>query len=384
LLRNHLRCGYVVGVGLVPLLGLSLLVFDVVQIYKMGLNPWAALGIHPSSDAVMRALVEAIILALIPPMLIAPWVVRSRGSKRLTRLLRARPNVWTYCYLVLCGFAGYGVIFADGLQVLSGDGLVAGIWQPAYLSVYLLTQRALPSLLLGGAATVISVLGASNRFLGIPGRLSLDEYRSRLELAALPSDYAPVHGREKLNFNSGGMCPLLIGVERTWLEQIREYQASVPGSRAARAYLDERWRVCKELLQTFGVAESAGRQIRFTPGTGRALEIAIRELELAPFVLLSPYEHPTETTVVRESFEFMQMREDLSFFEKHWQEQAEWLAVAVVDVVEKNIERRVVFVVSEVAWSTGLEIPIHDLRKRIEQELRESNVVVDRWPLIII
>lgn len=356
--------------ALFPLIGLLAVLWDIAAVMRLGRNPIAAASIPPGLSVLLRSALVALVLAIVPPVLIAPWVARSRGARRITRLLRHRSRTWAYAYVALCCLTGWSVVFAVGLETVTGDSLRNGVLIPEYRSKFLLIQGALPTFSIAVISLALSLLGASNRFLGIPGTVSWQEYLARLELLALSEDYAPIHGRKELNLNAGGLAPLLTGVQAQWQRLMLGYQLSVPGSKSSVAYLEDRWLDCKLQLSKFGIRESPGRQVRLTACTGRALELAFQELASAPHIILSPYEHPTELAVAQDVFDFTVLKEEADFFERQWEEQRDWIALRIVEVVEKLKDRRPVIVVSEVSWSTGYVIPVADLQQKINEEVR--------------
>lgn len=107
----------------------------------------------------------------------------------------------------------------------------------------------------------------------------------------------PVYGRDKLNFNAGGISPEIKGINDKIAAYLKRYQLMVPGSRTSKNYLKKLFIECSELV--FGLLGIDAKKFRFElyTGTSRAIEVAISRASKPTVVILSPHEHFSEAEV---------------------------------------------------------------------------------------
>jgi selenocysteine lyase/cysteine desulfurase len=301
-------------------------------------------------------------LAIFLPILLAPIVALSRGQHILTSSLRVRGTAWSVLSVLLAVLAGYALVVAEAVTRLAGVEIVINgtpRTEPAFMSFYVWMQRFLPGMLLTVLALASAAFKTITSVFNVQKIPSLEDYLGRLEYQALPGSFAPVHGRRKLNFNAGGLSPMLKGVQHALLDQVSVYQSFVPGTGEARKYLEDCWSECKNLLRSVGIVSSAGRQVRLFSGTSRAMERGLVEVSHDLEVILSPYEHRSEYIVAEASHRIRAVPHESGFLELPWPEQKNRLFDGLRAASGGSGD--FVFILSEVCWATGLRIPIEEV-----------------------
>lgn len=387
--KLHLRAGYVLALALAPFILFSALALDIYRLSSHGADPRAALTLDFQWKWVISGFFVSLTLVVLVPILLAPWVAHSRGRRSLTAALRIQNKYWTISYIVLSLLAGYCVIYAHNLEILSGPRFVhtgnAGDLRLDMASVYLLIQKNLPGILWAIVGLLSIGIGFSSVILQIPKPISIQEYLNRLKYQVLPSEFLPVHGQKLLNLNAGGLAPLLEGIDKSSRVQMKKYQSLVPGTAQARKHLEEQWDQCKILLKSFGVVQPAGKQVRLTASTSRALDIALLESPPDSWILFSPYEHPTEHIVAQlHKRKIDSITVDSGFYESTWEEQKTILVKEIMVRIKDRPRTHGVFIISEVCWATGLVIPIVELAEEIDKAIASSGFSTSRRPRLIV
>jgi len=378
----HLKVGYVVGTFFPPLFLSVLVGIDVIRLWMANSNPIVGLAGKYEWAWVANGVILIIFLLVVLPVAFAPWIAASTGRHRITRICRHRSGPSIVIYIILCVILGYCVVFSHNLELLAGDSYVEGRFKPAFNSIFLKIVEGFPIVIWHLFAALSVILEVISNVCRWRPQKSVDwsAHVSRLELSAMPSRFAPQHGRFQLNLDSGRIAPLLEGIHKEWAAMLLRYQKLVPGSCDAARHLKAAWFEVKGLLTYFGIKEQAGRQIRLAASTGRSLEIAFRELCQGSCILLSPYEHPTEHIVAQVDHRIKGMPVNSRFFDKPWAEQkkdiVQWVETQLNPKRPPKHYGSTAFVISEVCWCTGRHIQIEELINAIKDRIGKNLTVI--------
>jgi selenocysteine lyase/cysteine desulfurase len=379
ILAVHIRGGYVLALTCIPAVALVMVSLDLIRADRSGLDTGLALASWPEAAALFQVASSAFTFTVIIPILLTPLVALSRGRLAITRALRSRTRLWSILAVVLSSCASYSVIPLTELQKLSGYRIFPAavtLHEFAFRSYYLSVETRLPAFLLWLMPIAVTAIGLSTKIFGIPRQQTITDYIAFLENQALPTRFAPLHGRKKINFNAGGLAPLLVGVDRDWRSQLSAYQKSVPGSDIARKFLEECWSDCKDLLKPFGIVGSAGRQLRLFSGTSRALERALAEFPPDAEVLISPYEHHSEALVSTANRSVAYLKVSPDFLSLPWTRQREELLNGIAHHSAKVNTEQFILLLSEVCWATGFRVPVDQIVPEIRQACKKARPVI--------
>ena len=382
----HLKVGYIAGAILVPFFFLLLVGVDVIRMVRLGPAPHLVFAYNYNARWIIKGAALSAVLIAVMPVIFAPWKVSSRGTVSITRFLRHQSKACSLTYIVMCIILIYCVIFCHNLELLAGNAFVEKALRPAFSSFFLIVIWRLPPYLWPLLSVLFAFMGASKILVDWPGtrRIDFRAYHSRLELSAPSGQFAPWHGLNQSNFNLGRLAPVLKCVRKEWISILGEYQESVPGSHKATEYLENTWAEVKKLLGDFGIREEAGMQIRLVTSTSRALQIALNEVSPEACVLLSPFEHPTESIVARVGHEIQPMLVDSGFFYKSWDKQkaavVKWVQTQLTNKSASVEDESMVLIISEVCWATGRHILVHQLINEIKSGMEANQklaVIID-------
>jgi len=390
-LASHLRVGYVSGLIFADAVFAAVFAIDLLRLrYVNGVSVAAVLEITPSrlfGPTLGPSAKLLLFLTLILPLLIAAVRVGIGAGRFAPSFLGWRGRLVRYLHwfvaLLLC--LSYSTVSAG--QTLAGysfDGTRADYSFHSLYEMYLVTPV---SWLLSPVPTVIVILLSGLASL-LPSQFKvaswLEDYLTRVLLADLNSILHPVNGRHNANFNTAAGAPEIDYVRRKAEEHLERYRTLVPGSTESGYYLLQLSEQCRGLLQElFFRTIPITHRIEFYPGTSRALEIALTRIPGKKHIIMSPYEHPTEHSVVRwhaeqtgATPERLQITgEDFALqFGQHKNVVVEKLVSAL-----KRTTGPTVLIISEVCFSTGMTVPVKTIIEEVKNRAPKNNlhIIVD-------
>ncbi len=396
-----MRIGYVSGTFLadVPLLllafadayryrALDLALLPPVSSALRGELPVAAYGL---------AVNAFLLLTVAIPASLAYLRVRLHRPLRIPLILRTRGASVVAAHVLVALLIAGAVVVGAAAEGLSGPGSNGRLADSLFSSWLLATVDSTVVRL--GTIVTLAVHALVHIFLlfefegkQLAGGLGAQFARSAF-LADIQTSLRARHGRSYVNANAASLAPEMTLTASLSDRYVRAYQERVPGSPAARKYLETLLTESRaELHELFPDVIYSERGLYFFPGTTRAAEFALSSLS-AQVVVLSPYEHPS---VVRAATIFckqanvtlVQIACEPAFVLNPWDAQfAELknrfsqLKAQLTPPTEASAQtarrqnsrksdartavssqQRTVLVLSEVCWRTGCQLPIAEIR----------------------
>jgi selenocysteine lyase/cysteine desulfurase len=390
ILWRHVRIGYVSCLVLIDCLIAPLGLYDLWMYKRAGLSVKAALELAlttATSDQLLQSFALAILLGLLMPIflgVVLTLTARTRMRNWLTRQGRA----WSVLHIILTAVLSLSPILLDAMQRVAGYRLTnSGNTYDFKSSLNLIANIAGHPVAVLIALALVSV--ASFPLKALATRLIQSgetpsgavKYMQLTLLADLGRDYYPPVASDYSYFNAG-VSPQITFAARKSARFIEKYQAKLPGSIEAGAFLAAEAETCRQRLKVmlFGDAQEADWSIQFFPSTSRALEVALADFRIVDKIILSPYEHPSEIAVANWYSTLLDcnciaLRFHGGAFGALWDEQEK----ALVELISPLAGPGCVLVLSEVCYRTGMRIPIDKVQARLRQELGEKTprIVVD-------
>lgn len=387
LFKQHLRIGYVSGLLLVDCAAVVLIAIDVYRFLAMGLPLGAALGNTTSvisNQTSLDVMLTVLSFVVVMPLLIAVTRISVGTGTRWSGIIGVRKKSISYIHIALSALIACSLILIRSMQSVSGY-----TWSVDGLDYEFIPrlQPAVPFF----AINIVTVLLFSVTFgLGILGNIIaalvmegprrfylIKEYIARCLLADLGGDLYPVNGRHKLNFNCAAIAPEIRSIKEHTNRLVRDYQDHIPGSNASTDYLLEISKECKRLLKhlLFSSEQTEKYEIEFFPGTSRALEVALSRIGEQDQVILSPFEHPVETNVVKwfnfvSRSELREIRFEATDYSSHWQDQRQRFITQLLEALRGSRgATSSTLLLSQVCYATGMVIPVWDTIAEIRRQL---------------
>jgi selenocysteine lyase/cysteine desulfurase len=332
-------------------------------------------------------LVLAGLLIYVPPLISAyiNFVFRNVKIFRNTIGSYWRDRSFIFHWITSLAFALYIAISSE-LKVLSGfqatyvnsitTTLSSYEYSPFYHDV---VYKIAWSFLLGFIISVASFFGYRK------------ELKSELilwfRLANSSSDYFPKQKANLIFVNTASMAPTINWISTKEESYRHTYQKKVPTSDDAKHYLTSAAEESRGLLREYLFQENRERggefSVEFLPGTSRALEVGLTQIENLGTVVVSPYEHPSQNDVVEwfvatfnPSIKHEKLRMDYSVLHKSWHEQKARLIEQVRSAISAaDHSKKIAILISEVHYLTGMVIIVNEIIEDLRPNYRNSSLV---------
>lgn len=391
LLRVHLKIGYALIIVLFDLAIASILASDFVVFSRMGLSIKTALNILVSTlvfDTILDTLALALILFLLLPTVLAAIRIMFGGGRQLRSILGIQHGmiVGTHCAVAVVAVGSLPLL--RSMEALSGFARTQSGWEFDFTSV---ASRGVAYGRLALVAAISTI--AAYCLLPVIEYLLLKRktpdaisgYLANCKLADLDGRFFPVRRQVGLDFNATALAPEIRCSRHYVREMDRKYQKRIPGSPAAREYLQNRLKKCRLLVHSHLFPDEPDGQIgiEFFACTGRAIEVALLRAAPRHFVL-SPYEHPTVQQVCRwmeSNGTGKTWRRGLRIedYDLPWSTQLT-LSLDRFEKMVKNSQGPIALIISEVCYLTGSIIPVQEVVARCRKVVpspRILSVIVD-------
>jgi len=206
-------------------------------------------------------------------------------------------------------------------------------------------------------------------------------------LANSSSDYFPKQKANLIFVNTASMAPTINWISTKEESYRHTYQRKVPTSDDAKHYLTSAAEESRGLLREYLFHENRERggdfSIEFLPGTSRALEIGLTQIENLGTIVVSPYEHPSQNNVVEwfvatfnPSIKHEKLKVDYSVLQKSWNEQKMRLIEQINSAISTaDNSKRIAILISEVHYLTGMVIIVNEIIETLRRNYRKSNLV---------
>jgi len=379
--------------------GIVLLAADVVLLLAIAADVWNVTRLHLSyvalvvrDNLVSRFATDSLVnfaILLVAPVLLAlvvNFTIFRYGPGfvyRRTWTTKAKGLVLLFHALVvmMC------IIHIDGLHVLEmAGGLCGSLDAPVncFISPFVRFHQARWYGLVWIGVWFAGLIGKDTLYKGRELAKAFDLWR----VLGPAGEYQPSYGDEIVYVNSASMAPGIKAIGLSTQQYHDLYQRAVPTSDRARRILVENANRARALLANYLFGDDEKRKrlfnIEFFPGTSRALEAGMLRIGNVKQVILSPYEHPSQVDVARwlcdthgiNSFTHVSV-DFASFFERQWQEQVATVLQRIGDVMLPDGDGRVVLVLSEVHYLTGLRIDVAEIIKALRDVRNDLIVIID-------
>lgn len=242
-------------------------------------------------------------------------------------------------------------------------------------------------------AIIYFVLGSSLLSLAL-SLLSFFSYRRELKsefilwfrLSDFSSRYFPKQKANLIFVNTASMAPTIncISAEEEFYRHT--YQQKVPTSDEAKGYLMRAAVESRELLLEYLFQDTDRRShfsIEYLPGTSRALEVGLTQIENLGAIIVSPYEHPSQNDVVKwfvatfnPSIRHEKLRMDYSVLQATWNQQKSRLIKQISSITSTLTDgKKIAVLISEVHYMSGMVINVNELIQELRPNYRSSNLV---------
>ncbi len=387
------RIGSISGLLALDAIVLVLIVVDVVRFESTGRS---TTGIFRNifSMAPLETYVDAALVflaaVLVLPVTLALWRVTMGQDARVPKLFVRRNPVVDATHIVISVAFALSLHLAWKMEHLSGRNYLTVDMHAfeSYLEPVGIWVSNVAKVFIGSA--VLSALGLLVYRMK-EGKLPdwISRVRRAIELEYLRRDLSPAYTeRNALTFH-GGVSPRIRGVERQAQRVVRRYEQYGVGSRNAAAYLRRVGDECRRRIAELSLSEEDQRQARVEiySGTSRALEVALARAKPAGGILVSPYEHDSEIDTATwyadcHNLEIAKIEFNRDDYERPWGEQLEKVIARVIKYVD-DTNRLTTFILSDVCFATGLQIPVSEVVAGISAGCDERQLA-KRHPRVII
>jgi hypothetical protein len=307
--------------------------------------------------------------------------------------LTKRSHYLSITYVALAALFLASLPLGRALEISSGITFSIETRGYDFRSIYfLIGSDVLPPLVLALLSLAGSVCGWYVKTIA-DGKTTpqwLEQYLSTCYLADVGGDFHPDYTKHRNNFNTGAIAPVVKFADRTAKLLERNYRHNEAESIKSRDVLLEAWMNCQHALRNLlQVREDEHHvRIRLFHSTSRALEVVIRELATDNDIVVLPYEHPSEKCVAEwvartSNNTVRSLSYPHDFFTQPWENQCGQVVEAILDGISET-GRRPVIVASEVAYGTGLVIPVSDLRQKLLRACEQRQITKEKYPAWII
>lgn len=379
-LWRHLRIGYVSGLIVIDVVAVIIVFLDIRSYLSLNLSIAAAVteslrtGLSRSRGDVFGIFVA---FSLLLPIFIAIVRVKLGAGPRLPGPFGVRNRLIVFGHLTLTILMAYSVILVEAMQTISGLRITHATETFAFTSLVLTIISVPVSQILFWLLCLATLVAPVIFEITLRGEKTpqwFQDYLSRSFLTDLGGELYPVNGRHKLNFNAAAIAPSIRFIEEYSIRRMKEYQNSIPGSKASTVLLESILNEARELLRHLLLSpdDRPKYEIEFFPSTSRAMEVAL--LRSKPnAIILSPFEHPTEndTALWYSSLNGCTLHK-LNFtpsdYSKAWEMQED-LIIEQISSALSGFKGKCLFVISKVCYATGLVIPLANIRNRLSAKL---------------
>lgn len=328
----------------------------------------------------------ATLLIYVPPIISAlvNFLFRDIRTFRETIPSRYRNAFFIFHFVTSIALAFF-ISISHELQILSGfkaasDGsglisLSSYEYSPLYNKIFLvLTSVSVVTLV------VKFLFSGLNRWAGVR-----TEFKLWFRLSDTSSEYFPKQKANLIFVNTASMAPSINWINTREARYRHTYQKMVPTSDLAKRYLMIAAEESRGLLRQYLFQDRTNQSsfsIEFLPGTSRALEVGLTQIENLGTIIVSPYEHPSQDHVVKwfaasdRSIKHQKLNMEYSMLNKAWNEQKPWLIQEIKSVIHANDNtRKIAILISEVHYLTGLFINVSEIIDELRPNYRTSNLV---------
>jgi len=362
------------------------LVWDFKHFWNLGLRIGSARQLSAQYRITDWHILSIFLLAFSLPVLMTgvKYLLHNRINGRIYDTGRRTKFFVLTCHVLFFAALAYVYWLSPYMELLSGYKVVHREASFAYQSTFLpVVHRLLLPLnafiVISYALQILVRIRVSKRN---PDEV-LTDFKLWLRLADPEGLLYPVH-RGHLNFNSGAVSPEIRFVREYSRRIERRYHSNVAGSRDAARYLRQIAEECRTRLSSILTLNTSPHNysIEFFSGTSRAIEIALCKDNLPSTIILSPYEHPSELAVAswiasKHNVDVKHLQIPPQLHDKEWglQEDTFWkkLGSATADSGKDYV-----LMLSEVAYATGMLLPVKRILDRIRTELNgQIRCVID-------
>ena len=312
-------------------------------------------------------------LALVVPALLGMLLVGVPLGRLRSFVAYRRSISRAALFLVLCVGAGVLERICTGMQVVSGYRSGPGaVYDFNSLFLLVLQRGILRSFgLLGGLVSLAAGRIAVMMLIGDWGWVEAwSRYMVTATLSDLDGEFAPEHGRKRLNFQTDS-CSVIRYARTRFEGRLRAYARQIPGSLEARERMRDDWVGCERdldfLLSTDLDPEQ--RSLHLFETGSEALEAVLRDLPEPKCVWISPYSQPALRALLRRmeapGCVARGPNVDGSFYSEDWARQKSKLAASLTESLSSGTTN--IVLLSEVCHFTGRIIPVLELVEEIRK-----------------
>jgi selenocysteine lyase/cysteine desulfurase len=379
----------IVDAALLVLISIDLIRFKQTGHALSATFPLVRRSVTPAN--VLTAIAVTTTIVFLPSLIVAASILSSRTGPRAGTGIWKSTRYARVVHVATATFIGLAHFVLVGAQQLSGYAFTSQLeWNYRPFTEAVIVRP------------IVFVLGSWIVYVVVPlipwvTRVAFTEAKVRhwvknvgrlIDFCAPQSELFVGFSRIVANFNVAAIAPELDYIKRRTGELLLQYYREVPSGERATEYIREMSNECRELLNRlfFGshplVVEENEKLIEFYPSTGRALETALVRMKGVDVVVLSPYEHPTERRVVDWHClcrgEGTPRAEMLSFSKDQFDWPREKQLNFIVDEFCKYADSttgKVLLVISDVAYSTGREVPAREIVARVRTQVGSDRVL---------
>jgi selenocysteine lyase/cysteine desulfurase len=336
----------------------------------------------------LKTFLVAIVVIFIPPLLSAAINFFVRNVEKFRQ--KTVSSNWRDASFVFHGLTSIALALftsmSGDLEVLSGfNASYADYVVPHSLSSFQYSPFYMGLVYGVFGSGFLGLLLSLLSFFGYRKELKAD-FRMWFRLSDTSSEYFPKQKAKLIFVNTASMAPTINSIITQEELYRHTYQRKVPTSDDAKDYLMLAASESRNLLLEYlfqGTNRHGHFSIEFLPGTSRALEVGLTQIDNLGAIIVSPYEHPSQNDVVKwfvsafnPSIAHHELEIDYTILKASWDQQKSRLIEQIQSVIAAcDARKKIAVLISEVHYMTGLVINVNEIIDALRPRYRNSNLV---------